>query len=292
MGVRSRRGCRCAQDKLFGAFTESSESERCDMRFWRLIRIYVGASLSTQLAYRANFVAAILGSLANLATGLLGVLLFYSRPEIKTLGGWSLNAALMVVGFFTLTEGVISIWLRPNLTRLAEGIRTGTLDFLLLKPVDAQFQLSFRNLDVLRLPDLLLGGGLIVYGAGQLGTVTPWNALLGACLYLSAVAMVYAIWFILNTSAFWLVNVQNIGELFQGVFSAGRYPVQALPTWIRPVLTFVVPVAFVTTIPAQALRGEVGTTLALLSPLVALALLGLCRVIWLRALGNYTSASS
>jgi len=192
------------------------------MRFWKLLRIYLTASLSVQLAYRANFLAAILSSLANLATGLLGVLLFYSRPEIKELGGWNLEGALMVVGFFTLTEGLISVWLRPNLTQLSEGIRTGTLDFLLLKPVDAQFQLSARNLNLLRLPDILLGLSLIVWAGSALGTVTLGGALLSAVLYLSAVAMVYAIWFMLNTTAFWLVNVQNITELFQGVFSAGR----------------------------------------------------------------------
>lgn len=261
------------------------------MRFWKLLRLYLSASLSVQLAYRANFLAAILSSFANLATGLLGVLLFYSRPEIKELGGWNLEGALMVVGFFTLTEGLISVWLRPNLTQLSEGIRTGTLDFLLLKPVDAQFQLSARNLNLLRLPDMLLGLGLIVWSGAALGTVTLTGALLSAVLYLSAVAMVYAIWFMLNTTAFWLVNVQNITELFQGVFSAGRYPLQALPLWIRPVLTFVIPVAFITTIPAQALRGELGTA-ALFSPLVALILLVICRVLWLRALGSYTSASS
>ena len=261
------------------------------MRFLRLLRIYLSASLSVQLAYRANFLAAILSSLANLSTGLLGVLLFYSRPEITQLGGWNLQGALMVVGFFTLTEGVISVWLRPNLAQLSEGIRTGTLDFLLLKPVDAQFQLSSRNLNLLRLPDILLGLGLIVWAGAALGTVTLAGALLAFVLYLSALAMVYAIWFILNTSAFWLVNVQNITELFQGVFSAGRYPLPALPVWIRPLLTFVIPVAFITTIPAQALRGELGNA-ALFSPLVALILLALCRMIWLRALGSYTSASS
>ncbi|WP_342766793.1 ABC transporter permease [Deinococcus irradiatisoli] len=262
------------------------------MRFWKLLRIYLSASLSVQLAYRANFLAAVLSSLANIATGLLGVLLFYSRPEITQLGGWNLEGALMVVGFFTLTQGVISVWLRPNLQQLSEGIRTGTLDFLLLKPVDAQFQLSSRNLNLLRLPDILLGLALIVWSAARLGTVSLSSVLLAAALYLSALAMVYAIWFMLNTTAFWLVNVQNITELFQGVFSAGRYPLQALPLWIRPLLTFVVPVAFITTIPAQALRGELGGQLALLSFVVAVLLLALCRLLWLRALGSYTSASS
>ena len=59
----------------------------------------------------------------------------------------------------------------------------------------------------------------------------------------------------LTTTAFWLVKVDNISELFYAFFSAGRFPVSAFPVWVRFVLTFIVPIAFITTVPAAAAVG-------------------------------------
>ena len=61
---------------------------------------------------------------------------------------------------------------------------------------------------------------------------------------------------ILATSAFWLVRVENILVIFQSMYEAGRWPVSIYPGWLRFALTFVVPVAFAVTVPAQALAGK------------------------------------
>ena len=66
----------------------------------------------------------------------------------------------------------------------------------------------------------------------------------------------YSFWMILATSAFWLVRVENILMIFQSMYEAGRWPVSIYPAWLRFALTFIVPVAFAVTVPAQALTGR------------------------------------
>jgi len=260
-------------------------------RYLRLVRIFVGATLSAQLEYRANFLGAVLASLGEVGVALLGISILFGQPGVTQVGGWSFREALLVTGFFMLTEGVISVFIQPNMSKIAEAVRTGNMDFTLLKPIDAQFNVSTRNLNVLRFPDLLIGLGLIGYAASGL-EVTPGGALAAAVLYGSAVVIVYCIYLGLSTTAFWFVKTQNVTELFSGVFGAARFPVAAFPVPVRFVLTFVLPVAFITTVPAQALTGALGGGLALASPLIAAALFLATRLFWRYAVASYTSASS
>ncbi|WP_221088888.1 ABC transporter permease [Deinococcus aquaedulcis] len=260
-------------------------------RALRLIRVFTAASVSAQLEYRANFVGAVLASLGEAGVALLGLSLLFSQPGVQQVGGWTFREALLVTGFFMLTEGFISVVVQPNMSKVAEAIRTGNMDFTLLKPIDAQFNVSVRYLNLLRLPDVLLGLGLLVYAASGLSlTLAGWLA--AGALYLSALVIVYCIWLGLSTTAFWFVKTQNVTELFNGLFGAARFPATAFPVPVRLLLTFVVPVALITTVPAQALTGTLTPALALVSPLVAAGLFALTRWFWGRAVASYTSASS
>jgi ABC-2 type transport system permease protein len=258
-------------------------------RYTRLVSIFTGSSLSAQLEYRANFVVNIFETILRALGTLLGISILFG--DGSSVGGWSFLEAAVVVGVFTLFDGLMSMLLTPNLNRIAEAVRTGTMDFTLLKPIDAQFLVSFRNVNLLRLPDVILGAGIIVWALAQLGS-SVGNILLGLTLLLIAYAIVYSIWFMLSTSAFWFVRVENITELFWGFYRAGQFPVTAFPGWVRVFFTFFVPIAFITTVPAQAFTGKLETSNLLIALLIAVGLLLVSRWFWRFALRSYTSASS
>ena len=84
-------------------------------------------------------------------------------------GGWRLEEALLVLSAFTLLQGLGSTLLAPNLNKIVEHVQQGTLDFVLLKPIDPQFWLSFRAFSPWGLGDFLLGMGLLLYAGARLG---------------------------------------------------------------------------------------------------------------------------
>lgn len=259
-------------------------------KYTRLVSIFTAASVSAQLEYRANFVVNVLTSLGAAAGGLFGLLLVYG--DGSAVGGWSQLEAIVVLGVFTFVRGFISTALAPNLNKIAEGVRTGTLDFVFLKPMDAQFYVSTRNLNILRLPDVLLGLGLIAWAGSRLPGVSLGGLLLGAGLTAASLAIVYSIWFALATTAFWFVRVENVTELFNGFYRAGQFPVSVYPPVVRFVFTAIVPIAFITTVPAEAMVGRLSPGTGLVAVGVAAALLLASRLFWSRAVASYTSASS
>lgn len=231
-------------------------------------------STLNELQYRVNFFVYVFQSLLSLGTGLVVVWLVFSN--VTELNGWSRPELLVVLGTFTLLGGVIRAVVQPNMLRLIEEIHDGTLDFVLVKPVDAQLFTSIRQIQVWQFVDVVAGVIVIGVGVTQLDTELTVARLVafGAMITLGAM-MVYCFWLIMTTVAFWVLRMEQIAYLFEGAYQAGRWPVTVYPGWMRVSLTFLVPIAFAVTVPAEALTGRLsGSTIALAVALAAALLVG------------------
>src|SRR2546428_6875428 len=159
-------------------------------------------NLAEELHDRANFVASVLGPLFWIGPALLALALFFRHTT--RLGGWDYWEVVVLLGVFNGLTGVIEAVLRPGIGRLAGEVRSGGLDLVLAKPVDAQAFVSFRRLDVWHLTDVVLGLGLAGYALSRLGRVPGVLQLAAFVVALAAAAgVVYAVWGALMNLALW-----------------------------------------------------------------------------------------
>lgn len=260
-------------------------------RYFNILRIFWSASISAEMEYRLNFIMAALSSVMTLAGTVLMLYLFYRTGY--EMGGWAWRDALAVVGAFTFLEGMQATFMAPNRTRVTEYVREGTLDFVLIKPVDSQFWLSVRSVSLWGVPNIVLGLAIMAYVIVTRETPPTISGVLLAALTLTlAVLMLYSLGYLLSTISIWYVKLYNITMAMQALVETGRYPIPAYPAAYQAFFTFVLPVAFMTTVPAQFLTGR-GTALWLLGAVAVCALLLLLSVaFWRYALRYYTSASS
>lgn len=258
-------------------------------RYFGVLKLLWGAAIAAELEYRINFILAALTSLGNLSGSIFGLFLFYRTGY--TFQGWRWEEALIVLGIFTLLQGFSSTFLAPNLNRIVDHVQKGTLDFVLLKPISSQFWLSTHTLSPWGLPDIIFGVILIGYAGGRLG-ITLTNYLISAIPLVFGLGSLYSLWFMLGATSIWFVKIYNVTEVLRGLLEAGRYPMVAYPITYRFFFTFVVPVAFFTTVPAEAMLGRVQVGWIVGAGLLALGLLIVTRFFWSFALRFYTSASS
>lgn len=257
----------------------------------RLAYNHLRIGVMNEFQYRANLYIQLLQTFIALGTGLIGLNLVFSQTT--DLGGWGRAELLAVMGVFTITGGIIRAAIQPNMERLMEEIRDGTLDYALTKPADAQLFVSVREYRLWQNTDVLVGLVVLGVALSQLGwQIDLWSALGFFSALLMGAVMVYSFWLIITSSAFWFVRVNEIANLFEGLYAAGRWPVDIYPNWLRYGLTFLVPVAFAVTVPASALTGR----LTLQAWLGALALTVFffitARIIWRIGLKNYSGASA
>ena len=261
------------------------------MNTLRLVYTFFRVSVLNETAYRVNFFVQLFQSVLELGTALAGLAVIFTYTQ--ALGGWRPDEMLALVGVYFLIGAVISLVIQPGMSALIDSVRDGTLDFTLTKPEDAQLLVSIQKVAVFSLIDLLMGSGVLVAALVRLGrTIGMVQAVEFIGMLLAGCVIVYSFWLILASLSFWLVRVENLLEIFQSMYQAGRWPVSLYPGWLRFALTFIVPVAFATTIPAEALTGRLnGLTLW-----GAIGLAGgmfvLARLVWRWGLRRYSGASA
>jgi ABC-2 type transport system permease protein len=259
-------------------------------RLGRLIRAFWANSLALDLEYRVDFLISAVTAVITFGAGLLVLQVMFRYSQ--SLGGWTFHQALALYGIYLLLEEFATGFLAYNIGSVPELIRRGDLDFILLKPVDSQLQVSIRHFRIVSLPAYLLGFGILGYAMVAMGSLTALNVLLLAAFLVCALLIVYTIWALLHTLAFWLVRVENIAQVFYAVFKVARFPIGAFPGPMQVIFTVVVPITFMTTVPASAASGILDWRLGLAAPLIAALGLWLSHRFWQFALRHYTSASS
>lgn len=261
------------------------------MNYFRLFAAFFRVSVLGELAYRANFFIQLFQSLVELVTALLGLAVVFSYTN--TLGGWNPDEVLALVGVYFLVGGLIGLMIQPGMGKLIESVRDGTLDFTLAKPEDAQLLVSVQRIEIWKLIDIVLGFGVLGTALVRLGEhVGGWEALSFIVMLLAGAVIIYSFWLMLATLSFWFVRVENILEIFQSVYEAGRWPISLYPGWMRFALTFIIPIAFVTTVPAEALTGRLTTETLLGATVLAGLLFAISRVIWRIGLKQYSGTSA
>ncbi|MGD1865015.1 MAG: ABC transporter permease [Phormidesmis sp.] len=258
-------------------------------RYVKVLKLFWQVAIAAELEYRINFVVALITSLGGLAGSLFGLFLFYRTDY--AFPGWSWDEALLVLGIFTMLQGIAATFLVPNLNKIVGYVQEGTLDFVLLKPISSQFWLSAHTVSPWGLPDLIFGAVIVFYAGGHIGlTAVDYLALLPP-LALGIVSL-YSLWFILAATSIWFVKIYNVTEVLRSLLEAGRFPIEGYPAVYRIFFTFVVPVAFLTTVPAQTMIGRSEPAWLLGSAVLAIALFQMSKWFWSFALRFYTSASS
>jgi ABC-2 type transport system permease protein len=261
------------------------------MALLRLASLFLRIGALNELQYRLNFFLNLLQSLVALGTGLVGLALVFTHTT--DLAGWTRPELLAVMGVHILMGGVIRVIIQPNMERLMQEVQGGTLDYVLTKPADAQALVSVREIRVWNTIDVAIGLAVLTVAVFSLQQAVGVGQAVafGLALVLGGI-MIYCFWLMLTSAAFWVVRVDEMVNLFEGVYAAGRWPVGIYPRWLRTGLTFLVPVAFAVTVPAEALTGRLTAATLVGAAALAAVLLVIARLIWRRGLRQYSGASA
>jgi ABC-2 type transport system permease protein len=239
--------------------------------------------------YRAEFLLDGFIEVFWMATAIVPLfVVFRVRPVVA---GWTFGDALMVMGFFTLLQGVLEGAINPSLVTVVEHVRKGTLDFVLIKPADAQLLVSTARFMPWRMVNVVTSFGIFAWGFRLLGRgPSAGDIAIAAVATTSSVAVLYSLWIMTASAAFYFVRVDNLTQLFNAVFDAARWPASVFHGGVRFALTFVIPLALMTTYPAEALLGTLRPATLAGSLAGAAAALVLARFVWTASIARYTSA--
>lgn len=261
------------------------------MHLLRLIPTFIKVNLQMSLAYRSEAVSEILLDLIWLGWELVSLQIIFSNTV--SLGGWGRGELIVLLGVLWMVNTFMSALIWPNTEKFNASVRDGSLDYMLLQPANSMFLVSFSRITVWRLADLVLAIVLIAVGVNMAGDVTtPLNILLFSLLTVSGALVIYSLWIVLIAFTFWFTKFDNNVTILQALTDTGRYPITVYPWWLRVIVTYIVPIGLATTVPVQALRGELTGWNVLVFLGVSLAAVFIASRVWKVGVKRYSGASS
>ncbi len=261
------------------------------MNTLRLLSAFFKVNLQMALAYRVDTAVNILLELLQLGWELLSLSIIFSNT--KTLGGWNLGELIALLGVFHLVNALMNILIWPNTEQFNTAVRNGTLDYTLLQPADSMFLVTFSRMVIWRVWDLALGGVLIAVGIHLSGRgTTPGHLFSFLMLSATGSIILYSLWIVMIAATFWFTKFDNNVTILQALLDSGRYPSTVYPFWLRLIITFLVPIAVATTVPIQALRGELTVAQILLFVGISAACFIVASRVWKAGVRKYSGASS
>ena len=257
----------------------------------RVPLLHMRIGVMNEFQYRANFFIQLLESVVLTGTGLVALSLIFDHTT--DLAGWTRPQLLIVLGVYTIVGGVIQFVIQPNMSRILSEIRLGTFDYVLTKPVDSQLLATLREFHLWRLTDVVIGVVVTVWGVASLHeSVSVGDVAAFAFVIVVGVVLVYCIWLVVTAGAFWFVKMDEVHDLFTGMYRAGQYPVTTYPTWLRLVLTYVVPIGFAVTVPSESLTGRLTAERLVITVGFLVLALAVTRSVWRSGTRHYSGASS
>ena len=288
----------------------SKLNEPLHPNYLQVFATFARNSLIRNMMFRTNF---ILESISSASWALMNVgfylIVFEHTPSIGRDSGWGKDEFFVFLGTTWLINAIVQAFFMPNAEEFSELIRTGGLDFALLKPIDTQFLISFRKVEWSSLANVLFGLILLAYGVMKLVSreTHPWYfepiAWLMYPLYvLCGVMILYSLMTCLAATSIWLGRNQTLYDFWFYITNFSRYPSEIYNTgWGIPlwgVFTFVIPVLVVVNVPARLLAQPLSPRSAGEWALAGYTLLAtgisivISRWVFQRALLSYRSASS
>jgi len=260
-------------------------------KYFKVYKKFLHTSLASELEYKTNILIDLITAILSLIGSIFLLSIFFQSNS--NIGGWGFEQALIIQGIYTILNGITNTWFNPNLTEIVKHIREGTLDFVLLKPIDTQFFISLKKINPSGFLEIILGLCLLIYCI-RINQINFNLTFITLCLITisCSICILYSLWFFISTTTIWFVKTWNATEVLRSFLYIGRFPLNSFSFSLRIFFSVFIPIAFITTIPSEVFLGLSQAWKVLLEIIIASFFLFTSRKFWFFALRFYSSASS
>lgn len=267
-------------------------------RYIRVWLMFFRNSLVREMTFRGNFLIELVTRAFWFAAQLVLFEIIYR--QVPAIRDWNRDEYFAFMATGMLINALVEAFFMPNCANYSELIRTGNLDFVLLKPIDTQFLISFQTVNFAMINQVLMAAALLWYAVSRLsvpmtvGNVAAYLLLVGV-----GMAFFYSLMIALASTSIWLGRNQGLYDFWFYITVFARYPQNFYQSsggevlWF--VFSFIVPILLVVTVPSRVLLHkalEPSPIVLLVAPAATLIMLGLSRWIFQRSLSHYRSAGS
>jgi ABC-2 type transport system permease protein len=269
--------------------------------YFRVFATFARNSLVRNMMFRANFIIEGISSISWMLMQLgFYALIFSYTDSLGAKTGWGKYEFFVFLSTTLFVNSLVEAFFMSNAEEFSELVRTGGLDFAMLKPIDTQFLISCTKVDWASFTNFGFACVLLIYSLVNLDYVPHiMHFILYPIYVLCGVLILYSLMISLAATSVWLGRNQTLYDFWFYITNFSRYPMEIYSgpwgTPLRHVFTWLVPILIVVNVPARLLAKPLALEswwLALFAIVATIAALLGSRWMFLRSLDAYRSASS
>jgi ABC-2 type transport system permease protein len=274
--------------------------------YFRVFLTFARNSLVRDMMFPANFIIETISSFGWVMMNVAFYLLIFNYTDQiggdeTGAGAWNKYQFFVFISTSMFINSIVQMFFMTNADEFSELIRTGGLDFALLKPIDTQFLISLRRIEWASLANFIVAAVLMVYALPRVEgfRLTVWQVALYPVYVAAGVGVLYSLTIVLAAASVWLGRNTSIYDFWFYITTFSRYPMEIysgpIGGWLRVIFTFVFPILLVVNVPARMLAKPLRQEyayLALFAIAATIVSFLLSRWVFQRALLSYRSASS
>lgn len=253
----------------------------------KLIRSLVKIALLETVSFRLDTLFGIISSVLWLGIPIAFFKVIYLN--VDTIGGWTYKECLLLVGVYNMLDGFLMAFLVKSMPKMENDIREGTLDSVLLKPINTKLYYFFSAIEFTQLVNSFLGLVVIIYACQNI-KITLMQLL---CFILSCICgciLYYSLWYLWTISAFWFPTNFGRNDLFLSMIQMSRYPASIYRGVGNIIFNFILPFGLVACPATIILLQAQDWQLLLLQLLMAVIFIFLDHFVWNLGLKKYNGA--
>lgn len=259
-------------------------------KYFGIYKAFFKASFVADLEYRLNFVVLVIGEFIWYSTQLILFEVLYRHTNI--IGDWNIHQMRVFIFLVLFVDSIYMILWDSNFSSFTESVRKGTLDLLLMKPINSMFMLSSQRISISHIPCFFITFGGLIWALNQLPEFN-WLKLLWLIFLVPAgLSVIFCGRFALNSTSIIFTRADFLQYIWYSVFRLGLRPDAIYSGALRLVLIFIIPFAMVASIPARILLEPTQAWMIAWALVLPFILFYLLKKYWVFCLKHYSSASS
>ncbi|MEI8361508.1 MAG: ABC-2 family transporter protein [bacterium] len=262
-------------------------------RYYRIFLLRFKASLMSRMAYPLNFFLLLISVVIQSVITIIFVRVVFSFAD--SISGWTYDQAMIVVASFLLIEG-FSWVTTAQFAGIRRNVKIGSFDLILIKPVNTLFLVSVWRSDPEDIMRVVVALGIFISVMGSMHfTAADWlfRLFFYGLTIINGYLILLSLNLMINSLFFWFTEATGINNMFENITRMGQYPTGILYGKIAKfILSFIIPIAFLGTIPANIFIKSNYLTYFIYSLLIMAALLYISLRVFKAGIKAYSSASS
>ena len=219
------------------------------------VTIYsIKMALLTIVEYPSNILGWLLSNPIQFLLGFAAIR--FAVEQFGEINGWNYGQLAFLYGISVISHALSMIFFVQGWF-MGFYVIEGEFDRFLTRPMSVLYQFFFTNINVFGLTDLIPGILVFLYGCVKTDFPFTVTNVVGILVMLTGAVLIRGgIYILLGSTSFWTKSANDFGQFTQEVFDkTTMYPLSMYPESLQLILTFLIPIGWVSFYPASELMG-------------------------------------